>query len=203
MRAMSETLAIELGLARVSEAPLLARMSRDYIEARPALALADARRSAGSSSTRKPSRCAPGRRHCASRIAATPSPYRDGDVLGFGIMTYGLETAHLMLLAVQPRARRRNIAVQSLDWLEETAITAAASIASNSRCGPATRARVRSIANARLSRTPLPRRLLQRPGVRVPRRTQSRKVVTSVPLSVGTLAAPEILRAPTGRQSGS
>ena len=32
MPSMSETLAIELGLARVSEAPLLARMSRDYIE---------------------------------------------------------------------------------------------------------------------------------------------------------------------------
>ncbi len=53
--------------------------------------------------------------------------YKGGDVLGFGIMTYGLEKAHLMLLAVLPRARRRNIASKLLDWLEKTAITAGVS----------------------------------------------------------------------------
>jgi ribosomal-protein-alanine N-acetyltransferase len=38
-------------------------------------------------------------------------------------MTYGLET-HLMLLAVQPRARRRNIGSRLVHWLENTALVA-------------------------------------------------------------------------------
>ena len=126
MRGMSETLAIELGLARVSEAPLIARMSRDYIEnglnwrwqTAQIRGLILDKESVALCARTQPLRL---------QDPTTPTPYRDGDVLGFGIMTYGLETAHLMLLAVLPRARRRNIASNLLDWLEETAITAGVS----------------------------------------------------------------------------
>ena len=126
MRGMSETLAIELGLARVAEAPLIARRSRDYIEhgltwrwqtSQIRGRLLD-RESVALCARTQPLR---------QQDPNTPTPYRDGDMLGFGIMTYGLETAHLMLLAVLPRARRRNIASNLLDWLEETAITAGVS----------------------------------------------------------------------------
>jgi ribosomal-protein-alanine N-acetyltransferase len=126
MLRMSETLAIELGLARVSEAPLLAQMSRDYIEhglnwrwqTAQIRGLIRDKESAALCARTQPLR---------QHDPIGPTAYRYGDVLGFGIMTYGLETAHLMLLAVLPRARRRNIASNLLDWLEETAITAGVS----------------------------------------------------------------------------
>ncbi len=127
MRSMSETLAIELGLARVAEAPLhrahVARLHRT----RSALALADRPDPRPDSGPRNRRAVRADAAVAAAGSRATPSHYRDGDVLGFGIMTYGLETAHLMLLAVLPRARRRNIASNLLDWLEETAITAGVS----------------------------------------------------------------------------
>ncbi len=126
MHSMAETLAIELGLARVSEAPLIARMSRDYIEhglnwrwQTPQIRnLIQDSESVALCARTQPLR---------QGDPTAAKPYRDGDVLGFGIMTYGLETAHLMLLAILPRARRRNIASNLLDWLEETAITAGVS----------------------------------------------------------------------------
>lgn len=126
MRPMPETIAIELGLAKVAEAPLLARISRDYIEQG-----LNWRWQAGQirrliqdpESVALCARTQPLRR----RDPVPPMHYKGGDVLGFGIMTYGLERAHLMLLAVLPRARRRNIASKLLDWLEETAITAGVS----------------------------------------------------------------------------
>jgi len=123
MPIMPETLAVELGLARVAEAPVIARMSRDYIEHGLAWRWQTAQIRGLIQDPESVALCArvqPLRQQ--DPLAA--SPYRDGDVLGFGIMTYGLETAHLMLLAVLPRARRRNIASNLLDWLEETAITA-------------------------------------------------------------------------------
>ena len=126
MRGMPETIAIELGLAKLAEAPLLARMSRDYIEhglnwrwqtGQIRRLISDAETAALCARIQPLRRLDPGQ----------TTHYKGGDVLGFGIMTYGLETAHLMLLAVLPRARRRNIASNLLDWLEETAITAGVS----------------------------------------------------------------------------
>ncbi|HEY6599780.1 MAG TPA: GNAT family N-acetyltransferase [Pseudomonadales bacterium] len=123
---MPETIAIELGLAKVAEAPLLARISRDYIERglnwrwQPG----QIRRLIQDPETvALCARTQPLRRHDLN----APVHYKGGDVLGFGIMTYGLEKAHLMLLAVLPRARRRNIASKLLDWLEKTAVTAGVS----------------------------------------------------------------------------
>jgi len=45
-------------------------------------------------------------------------------VAGFGIMKYGDERAHLVLLAVRPDARRRGIARRLVEWLVTSAATA-------------------------------------------------------------------------------
>jgi ribosomal-protein-alanine N-acetyltransferase len=42
-------------------------------------------------------------------------------LLGFGIMSYGEEDAHLQLLAVQIAHRRRGVASALLHWLEDSA----------------------------------------------------------------------------------
>lgn len=50
---------------------------------------------------------------------------RDADaLLGFGIMNFQQDAAHLSLLAVEPDCRRRKIGRGLLAWLEETAVTA-------------------------------------------------------------------------------
>jgi ribosomal-protein-alanine N-acetyltransferase len=45
-------------------------------------------------------------------------------IAGFAIMHYGRDTAHLNLLAVDPEHRRRGVARQLINWLEETALGA-------------------------------------------------------------------------------
>src|SRR5215469_1939356 len=45
-------------------------------------------------------------------------------VVGFAIMRYGDDVAHLNLLAVDPAHRRRGIGRALVQWLEETALTA-------------------------------------------------------------------------------
>jgi ribosomal-protein-alanine N-acetyltransferase len=47
---------------------------------------------------------------------------RSGGLLGFGIMRYGLESAHLELLAVSPAHRRAGIARRIVEWLETPAV---------------------------------------------------------------------------------
>ena len=47
-----------------------------------------------------------------------------GALVGFAIMKFGEETAHLMLLAVSPTSRRRGIGRGMIDWLEKSCITA-------------------------------------------------------------------------------
>ena len=50
---------------------------------------------------------------------------RDGDrVIGFAIMSFGDEYAHLVLMAVRPAGQRRGIARRMTQWLIETAETA-------------------------------------------------------------------------------
>jgi len=119
---MSETLAVEFGVATLGEAPILARMSRDYIErglpwrwqGRALRQLIQDKESVVLCARSKPLR-----REDPARPAAPL-----GNVLGFGVMTYTFDTAHLMLLAVHPHARRRGIATKLLHWLEKTAVTA-------------------------------------------------------------------------------
>ena len=43
---------------------------------------------------------------------------------GFGIMEYGLDRAHLVLLAVDPKLRRQGLARRLIRWLEKSARTA-------------------------------------------------------------------------------
>jgi [ribosomal protein S18]-alanine N-acetyltransferase len=45
----------------------------------------------------------------------------DGRVIGFGIMIYADESAHLSLLAVDPAARRLGVGSALLQWLEQVA----------------------------------------------------------------------------------
>jgi ribosomal-protein-alanine N-acetyltransferase len=45
-------------------------------------------------------------------------------LVGFGIMNYGDEKAHLSLLAVHPSRREHGVGAQLMDWLEKCAITA-------------------------------------------------------------------------------
>jgi ribosomal protein S18 acetylase RimI-like enzyme len=47
-----------------------------------------------------------------------------GPPVGFAIMRYGDDIAHLNLLAVEPAHRRCGVARKIMTWLEETAITA-------------------------------------------------------------------------------
>ena len=45
-------------------------------------------------------------------------------LLGFGIMHYGDETAHLSLLAVRPNQQQRGLGAQLIAWLEKPALVA-------------------------------------------------------------------------------
>jgi ribosomal-protein-alanine N-acetyltransferase len=47
-----------------------------------------------------------------------------GTLLGFGIMRYGEEKAHLVLLCVAPAHRNRGLGALLLNWLEKSAVTA-------------------------------------------------------------------------------
>lgn len=46
------------------------------------------------------------------------------EVAGFAVMTYDINDAHLLLLAVVPQQRRNGIAQRLLAWLEKTALYA-------------------------------------------------------------------------------
>ena len=48
----------------------------------------------------------------------------DQQIVGFAIMRYGDDDAHLDLLAVAPVHRRRGVGRQLLEWLEECAVVA-------------------------------------------------------------------------------
>ena len=47
-----------------------------------------------------------------------------GATVGFAVMRYGDDVAHLNLLAVEPEHRRHGVARRMVEWLEETALTA-------------------------------------------------------------------------------
>jgi ribosomal-protein-alanine N-acetyltransferase len=54
----------------------------------------------------------------------TPVACEGGRIAGFGIMEFGDERAHLVLLAVRPSHRRMGIGRRLVDWLVESARTA-------------------------------------------------------------------------------
>lgn len=130
-----ELVSKELGLAKRDEAPVLARMSRDYIEQglnwrwrtpailnmirNPEAVVLCARcRRTGSDGTGLQPGSADGRHGTAD------GRWRGTVIGGFGIMQYAMERAHLNLLAVHPSLRRHGLASDLLAWLEETALVA-------------------------------------------------------------------------------
>jgi ribosomal-protein-alanine N-acetyltransferase len=48
----------------------------------------------------------------------------NGTLAGFGIMSFGDEHAHLVLLAVRPALRQRGVGRRVVEWLVESALTA-------------------------------------------------------------------------------
>ena len=102
----------ELSLARIDDAPLIARLSRDEIER-------------GLDWRWRPDAVRRMIVHPETTVLCARCRVASGVVLGgFGIMEFGLERAHLVLLAVQPRLRRQGLARRILHWLEQSASTA-------------------------------------------------------------------------------
>lgn len=58
------------------------------------------------------------------RVRSPSSPSANTLLGGFGIMEFGFDRAHLVLLAVEPKLRRRGLARRILRWLEKSARTA-------------------------------------------------------------------------------
>ncbi len=99
---------IEVGFATPGDAPTIASMSRDLIET-------------GLGWTYQPPRVAKLIRDpdCVALLT------REGArTVGFALMGFGEERAHLVLLAVRPTHQRRGIARRMLTWLFETATVA-------------------------------------------------------------------------------
>jgi len=97
-----------VSLANEGDARGIAEMSRDYVEY-------------GLGWSWTPSRVTKAIRDDATNVAVMRER---GGVLGFGIMRYGEQRAHLVLLAVRPAERKRGLGAVLLAWLEKSAVTA-------------------------------------------------------------------------------
>jgi ribosomal-protein-alanine N-acetyltransferase len=60
-------------------------------------------------------------RAIASSVVNVAVVHERGQLLAFGVMEYGDQTAHLVLLGVQPRERRRGLGRAVVTWLEACA----------------------------------------------------------------------------------
>jgi [ribosomal protein S18]-alanine N-acetyltransferase len=95
----------EISLARSSDAPGIAALSRDAIES-------------GLNWSWTPQRVLRSMRDAATNTIVV----REGEMLaGFAIMKYREEDAHLLLMAVHSLRRRQGVASALLGWLEVTA----------------------------------------------------------------------------------
>ncbi|HKK13748.1 MAG TPA: GNAT family N-acetyltransferase [Gammaproteobacteria bacterium] len=103
---------IELSLGRPEHAQEVAGLSRDLIEA-------------GLGWSWTPERVLRSLRHPDTVVLIAPRP---GHLAGFAIMHFGLEEAHLNLLAVRPRYRRSGLGRRLVHWLEQSALTAGISV---------------------------------------------------------------------------
>jgi ribosomal-protein-alanine N-acetyltransferase len=100
--------AVTLRFARPADAPALAQMSRDLVEA-------------GLGWQYRPERI----RQLIDDIDTVALAACDGQrVAGFAIMSFGDEHAHLVLLAVRASHQRRGIGRRMAEWLLESAATA-------------------------------------------------------------------------------
>jgi [ribosomal protein S18]-alanine N-acetyltransferase len=95
------TLDIDLGLANFDDAPRIACLARDLIEA-------------GLGWAYRPDRI---RALIGEADTITLVARVRGYVTGFAIMRFGDERAHLILLAVDPRHQRQGLARHMLEWL--------------------------------------------------------------------------------------
>ncbi|MEM7219016.1 MAG: GNAT family N-acetyltransferase [Pseudomonadota bacterium] len=101
---------IDCRLATLKDAPRLAEMSRDYIET-------------GLGWSWRAERIA--RFITAGESVVLCAIDGDGSPpIGFAVMEFHAEHAHLNLLAVDPDYRRRGVAARLLAWLEKTALIA-------------------------------------------------------------------------------
>ena len=91
-------------LAAAADAPAIARLSRDAIEA-------------GLEWSWTPRRVAASVHDAATNVIVAR---RAGELLGFAIMKYDDEVAHLLLLAVRAAQRRGGVGSALLGWLEAT-----------------------------------------------------------------------------------
>jgi ribosomal-protein-alanine N-acetyltransferase len=95
----------EVRLAMPADARSIARLSRDSIEH-------------GLSWKWTESRV---RRAIASDAVNVAVVHERGQLMGFGVMQYGDDTAHLVLLGVQPGERKRGLGRAVVTWLEACA----------------------------------------------------------------------------------
>ena len=97
---------------RTTDAPIIARMARSYIED-------------GLPWTWRARRILRAVVDPETMVLVAETPRGPGaEIAGFAIMRFGDEEAHLSLLAVHPAYRRRSIAQNLLEWLEASARTA-------------------------------------------------------------------------------
>lgn len=98
----------DVRLARRGDAWRIAALSRDVIED-------------GLSWTYDRARILRAIAHPAVNVAVA---HAGRGLLGFGVMEYGEDTAHLVLLGVRPRQQGRGIGRRLVSWLEKCALTA-------------------------------------------------------------------------------
>lgn len=98
----------DLGLARTSDATHLAALARDLVEA-------------GLGWGYRPRRIAALIHDADTVTLVARGPTRP---LGFAIMHFGDERAHLILLAVEPAHQRRGVARRLVTWLIDSALVA-------------------------------------------------------------------------------
>jgi len=103
-------------LARTRDSQILARMSRDYIET----GLGWSWRANRIDRFIHAPDCVV---VCAEHLSASAGKLESQgrDICGFAIMEFGIDKAHLNLLAVVPSMRRHGIARTLLTWLEKSA----------------------------------------------------------------------------------
>ena len=102
---------VEVRLATLSDAAQIAVMSRDYIEH-------------GLPWTWTEGRVAHSIRDPETNVAVAGEK---GAIIGFGIMFYASDDAHLLLFAVHRSQQRRGVGSALLQWLEDAARAAGAS----------------------------------------------------------------------------
>ena len=101
-----------LRLATRGDAPAIARLSRDRIE-----------QGLGWSWT-APRVMRSILDRATNVVVAQPVSKLDASMLGFGIMKYHDDEAHLLLLAVPANLERRGVGSAIVDWLEQAALVA-------------------------------------------------------------------------------